>query len=113
MFLKPLPLAEQQELHEANLIDLVRQILPGPGQGCRLTLNQLCRPLKVGVAMVPGFQRPEQGIVFQPVRPVVAELLKGGLQLPGRPRAEVGPGPFEQPAFERDHDVVINGGCRK
>src|SRR5262249_62220787 len=39
MSFQPFALAEQQELSEANLIDVARQIAPGLGYSCRLTLD--------------------------------------------------------------------------
>ena len=68
VLLEACPLAEQQELCEANLIDLVRQVAAGLGQGGRVAPDQLGRPLEVIGAVVPDFQRPEQGVVVQPVR---------------------------------------------
>ena len=85
VLLEACPLAEQQELCEADLIDRVRQVPAGPGQGSRVAPDQLGRPLEVIGALVPGFQRPEQGVVLQPVRLLVAELLIGGPQVGARP----------------------------
>jgi hypothetical protein len=39
MVLKPFPLAKQQELSKANLLDLARQLAPGLGQSCWHTLD--------------------------------------------------------------------------
>ena len=79
MFLQPFALAEQQELRKTNLIDPGRQIAPGCGQSGRHAPDQLCRPFEVVSSVVFGFQYPEQGIIFQPVRLVVAELFKESL----------------------------------
>lgn len=98
---------------QAHLIDLSRQVSPGQGQGGRLTLHQLCRPLKVIGVVIPDFQGAEQGIIVQPVCLIVAELHKSGLQIRARPAAEVAPNNFEQSVFERDDDVVIDGGRRE
>ncbi len=82
MFLKPFPLAKQQELSKANLIDLARQIAPGLGQSFWHTLDQLRRPLEVVGAVIFGFQYSKERVIFQPVRLVVAELLKGNSVTP-------------------------------
>ena len=63
--------------------------------------------------MVPGFQYPEQGVIFQPVRMLMAELLIGDLQVPSGPGVEIAPGCFEYPEFERGDGIVIDGGFRK
>ena len=81
MRLQAFSLAEQQKLCQAHLIDLERQVSPGPGQGCWSTLHQLCRPREVIGVIVSNFQSTEQGIIVQPVRLVVAELLKSKLQI--------------------------------
>ena len=44
-------------------------------QGRRVALDQLRRPLQIIGAVVPGLQRSEQSVIFQPVRLVMAELL--------------------------------------
>src|SRR4029453_8181593 len=113
MFLKPFPLTEQQELSKANLIDLARQLAPSLGQSCRHAFDKLRRPLEVVGAVVSGFQYSKQCVIFQPVRLVVAELFKGGLQLRRRASAEVTTSPLEQPTFERDNQAVIDGSFRE
>ena len=45
MFLQALPMAEDQELSQTNLIDLACRI--SPGQGGRAPPDQLGRPLEV------------------------------------------------------------------
>ena len=45
--LEPLALAEQQELREAHLADLIRQFASDPVEHHRLALNQPCRPFEV------------------------------------------------------------------
>ena len=94
VLLEACPLAEQQELGEANLIDRVRQLSRACARAGRFAPDQLGRPLEVMRAVVSGLQRAEQGVVVQPVRLVVAELLKGGPQVRTRPRAEAGSRPF-------------------
>ena len=73
--LEGFPLAVQQELDEARQLDRIRQLLPGPRQGRRSAPDQLRRPLEVGGIVVPLLQRTEQGVVVQPARVGVAELL--------------------------------------
>src|SRR5439155_5495875 len=45
--LEPLALAEQQELREAHLADLIRQFAPNPVERRRFAPDQLCRPFEV------------------------------------------------------------------
>ena len=79
MFLKPLRPGEIKGIERNNLIDLIREIIPGLGQDFRHTLDQLPWPLEVVSAIVPKFQRSKEGIIFQPMRLLVAELLKSNL----------------------------------
>ena len=44
VLLEALPLAEQQELCQADLIDRIRQFLAGRGKGGRVAPDQLGRP---------------------------------------------------------------------
>ncbi len=60
-----------------------------------------------------GFQRAEQGVVLQPVRLLVAELFISRSQVGARPVAEVFPGRFEQPLFEGNDRIVVDGCCGK
>jgi hypothetical protein len=106
-------LTKQQELRKTNVIGLVGKFSPGQGQGCRGTLDQLRRPFEVVGTFVPCFQRPEQRVVVEPVRPVVAVPVKIGPEVWARPGPEVGPGRFEQAVLERGDNVVINDGCRE
>ena len=94
VLLEACPLAEQDELCPADLIDRVGQVPTGPGQGRRVAPDQLGRPLEVMDAVVPGLQGPEQGVVLQPVRLLAAELLVGGPQVgavPARKRFQAVP----------------------
>ena len=76
IFLQALPLTEQQELREPNLIDLVPpSSCRRTRQGRRSTLDQFCRPFEVIGILVLCLQRPEQSVIFQPMRLVVAELI--------------------------------------
>ena len=113
MSLKPFPLAKQQELSKANLIDFARQIAPGSRQSFWHALDQLRRPLEVVGAVIFGFQYSKERVIFQPVRLVMAELLKGKSQLCARGGTEVYPSALEQPEFEGDNLPVIDGGFRK
>src|SRR2546427_788280 len=103
MCLEALALAEQQELHEAHLADLIRQFAAPPVERRWLALDQLCWPFEVIPVVEPGFKYPEERVVLQPVRLVMAKLLMGSTQICPRPGSEVGPGCLEQPVFER-HD---------
>ena len=88
IFLKRLPLAKQQKLRQANLIDLAGELSSGTGQGGRIASDQLGRPIEVRYAAILDFQRPEQRVIVQPVRLLIAELLEGGLQVPARRRRQ-------------------------
>jgi hypothetical protein len=56
----------------------------------RRTIRQLRHHVGAAVsALVPRLERPEQGVVVEPVRPVVAVQIKIGLQIRTRPAAEV------------------------
>ena len=109
ILLQSLALSEQQELSEANLINLTCQISPGLVQSSAVPPDQLGRPLKVTGPAVHHPQRSEQGIIFQPACLLVTELLKSKLQVRSRSAAKVLPGQFKQPVFERDDGVVIDG----
>src|SRR5690349_1029889 len=76
MRLEPLALAEQQELDETNLADLIRHLSPGSIDRCRIAADKLLRPLEIIRAVKPFFKDAEQRVVFQPVCLVIAELLK-------------------------------------
>src|SRR5215471_745198 len=103
-------LAERQELCKPKLIDLVRQAPPCLCQSHRSAPDQLCWPFEIIGAVIRGLQRPEQGVVFQPISVDVAELLIGGSQVSARPTAEGSPRYLEQPVLERDDGVIIDGG---
>src|SRR5271156_3775671 len=102
MFLQALPLAKHEELCQASLFDLARQVAPGLGQGGRAPPDQLGRPLEVRLAAIFEFDRPEQGVIVEPVRLVTTELLEGELKVTSGTGVEIGPGGFKQPMFERD-----------
>ena len=95
IFLKAFPLAEQQGLGEAHLLDPARQFSAGLGQGSGFLLHQILRPIEVTRAVVFGFQRFGQGVIFQLVRLELAESLEGRPKIRARSDAKVAPSPFE------------------
>src|SRR5262249_47782407 len=96
MRLEPLALPEQQELDETNLTDLIRQLLPGSIYRGWIAADKLRRPLEVICSIKPFFKDPEERVVFQPVRLVIAELLESRPEVRANASAEVGPCLIEQ-----------------
>ena len=107
-------LAEQQKLRKANLIDLAASVLARLGQSRRCCAG----PTRLAT---PGNRRrctwlsaPET----ERSRPASAPCSWQNCSYAGRrswraPGSEVCPGLFEQPVFERDDGVVIDGRCWK
>ena len=58
------------------------QFAAGLLQDIRYALHQFHWPLQVMGAAEAGFQRAEEGVVFQPVRVLLTKLLEIGLQIP-------------------------------
>ena len=108
MLLQARRLAKEQELGEADLIDLARQLLPSLGQRARSTTGQFGRPLKIMDPTVPQLQRAKQRVVLQPAGMVLAELCISGPQIRTRAGIEVGPGRIEQPELEQEDGVVVD-----
>src|SRR5262245_54555782 len=108
MLLQTRRLAKEQELGEADLIDLARQLLPDFGQRPRSATPQLGRPLKVVCPAVPKLQCAKQRVVLQPAGMVLAELCISGPQIRTRAGTEVAPGLVEQPELEREDGVVVD-----
>ena len=53
--LEPVALAEQQELREARLADMIRQLAPNPVERRWLAPDQLRRPFEIKRVVEPGF----------------------------------------------------------
>ena len=106
---KELAPAEAFGERDPNLIDRARQFLARTSQGRRKAFDQLCRPFEVIGIVVPGLQRTEQCVIFQPMPMGVAELLISGAKVAARAGAEVAPSRLEDPALERDNGLVVDG----
>ncbi len=106
-------MARQQELREANSIDLACELPPRLPQGRRGALDQIRRPLEIVCTVVPELQCSEQSIVFQPVRALVAEPLVGGPKIFSCSPDELAPRGFEQSMLERDDDVIVDSRRRE
>lgn len=86
---------------KADLLGLVRRLLPRQGQGSRDAPDQLRRSFEVRSALEPGPQRPEQGIIVEPVPVIMAESIEQRPQVRAPAGAEFDPGSREQPMLER------------
>src|SRR5262245_56651779 len=63
--LQPRALAEQQELGEANLLELERQFSPDPFDRSGRATYEIIGPLQIIGTRIPAFQRPEERVVVQ------------------------------------------------
>src|SRR5258708_31295012 len=77
-------LAEQQELAEANRLDLPRQISSRRVERGWLAADELFRPLEIRGATVSLLERAEQGVVVHPVGLGLREPLERSAQVPPR-----------------------------
>src|SRR5208337_827265 len=103
----------QQELRKASLVDLWGQFSTGLREDGGSALDQLNRPLEVIGAVILRFQCPKQCVVIEPACILTTKVLVGRLQVASRPRIEFGPDHLEQPIFELNDLIVVDGPCEK
>src|SRR5262249_14289860 len=103
-----LPLAENQELREAHLINERAQLRGGGAECVRLAPDQLGGPREIVRAAVPDLQRAEERVSLQPVRLLGAELFVRGLLLAEVAGLEGAPRDLEQAMLEAGGARVIH-----
>src|SRR5262249_22835958 len=106
-------LAEEEELAEPDLFDLLEEIAARPLQRRRRAVDQLLRPLEIGRATVILLLRPEHCVIVEPGGARVAELCEAGMQTRVRRAAEVLPCRLEQPALESPPGIEVDRRRRK
>src|SRR6266699_2726844 len=94
--LQPLGLAEYQELRKARQADSIGKFETSPLQCRRFALDQIIGPLRVRSVVKLCLQRPEEGVILQPMTLISAELLVGGTKVSASASFEVTPSFFEQ-----------------
>src|SRR5262245_4452471 len=108
MGLQARALPEQHELNETNPVDLGRQLPSRLLQRSGHTANERVRPVDIAGTVVSRFQRSEQGVVVQPVRLRVDEVLEVAAQIRARAGTEALPCALEQDVLETRDGVVID-----
>lgn len=111
--LQTVGLTERRELDEGHEADLIREFALDPVERCGLALHELFRPIKVISAPELSLDRPQERIVIQPVRLIMAEPFIGGPQIRMRASVEVGPGRLKKLALGRNDGVVVDFGLRE
>src|SRR6516162_5317955 len=76
-----LGLLKYQELSEAYLINLFRQLPSSSSDRRRSAMNQFCRPIQIRNTVVHFFQCAKQGIVLKPMRLTMTKPLVRGTEI--------------------------------
>src|SRR6516165_5439255 len=86
-----LGLLKYQELSEAYLINLFRQLPSSSSDRRRSAMNQFFRPIQIRNTVVLFFQCAEQGIVLKPMRLLLTEPLVRVTQISPHTSLEAAP----------------------